>query len=144
MNDTLSQTISNRTLPKGWTIALWAAQVVLAIIYLLAGGMKLSQPIPALAAAGMGFVLALPEAAVRLIGLAEVLGAIGVVAPALTRIRPSLTPLAAAGLVLLQICAAIFHATRGEFFMLPANTVLLALALFVWWGRSRKAPILPR
>ena len=76
---------------------------------------------------------------------AELSGAVGVVLPALTRIKPRLTQLAALGFVTIQVLAIGFHAKRGELSMaLPLNLVLLSLSLFVWWGRSTKAPITAR
>ena len=130
---------------KGWNIGLWTAQGLLALVYLAAGGMKLFQPIETLAAAGMAYVTTMPELFIRSVGVLEILGAIGVVLPALTRIRPMLTPAAAVGLSLVQVSAIILHALRGETAMtLPMNLVLLALALFVVWGRTRKAPVIAR
>jgi uncharacterized membrane protein YphA (DoxX/SURF4 family) len=126
-------------------IGLWVAQVLLAVAYVMAGSMKLSQPMTGLAAMGMGYATQLPELFVRFVGLMEVLGAIGLIAPAATRILPFLTPLAAAGLAFVQVSAIVLHATRGETAMtLPVNLVLLALALFVLWGRTQKAAISPR
>jgi uncharacterized membrane protein YphA (DoxX/SURF4 family) len=129
---------------NGWTIGLWAAQVLLALFYLYAGYNKLTQPIDALATMGMGFVLVVPELLTRFIGVAEVLGAAGLILPAATRILPRLTPLAALGLSTIQVLAILLHASRGEFMVLPMNLVLLALSLFVLWGRERKAPISAR
>ena len=129
---------------NGWTIGLWVAQALLALFYLYVGYNKLSQPIEALAAMNMGFVLVVPELLTRFIGLVEVLGAAGLILPAATRIMPRLTPLAALGLSVIQVLAIGFHASRGEFAVLPLNAVLLALSLFVLWGRSRKAPISAR
>jgi hypothetical protein len=85
-----------------------------------------------------------PAALVRFIGVSELLGAIGLVLPSLTRIQPRLTPLAAAGLVLVMILAALFHASRGEWGALPIHAVFAALAGFVAWGRWKAAPIAPR
>jgi uncharacterized membrane protein YphA (DoxX/SURF4 family) len=128
-----------------WSIGLWVAQLLLAALYLMAGWMKLSQPMAGLAAMGMGYATEMPELFVRFVGLMEVLGAIGLVAPAASRILPLLTPLAALGLSLVQVSAIVLHATRGETAMtLPINLVLLALSLFVLWGRTRKAPIAAR
>jgi putative oxidoreductase len=126
---------------KGWTIGLWVAQVALAGIYAMAGSMKLSQPIEALVASGMAYAGDYPELLTRFIGTMEVLGAIGIILPAATRILPGLTPLAALGFSLIQILAMGVHISRGEFMVLPVNVVLLALSLFVVWGRTRKAPI---
>jgi len=115
-------------------VGLWAAQILLACLYGFVGFTKLSQPIPALAAM-MVWPGEAPEWFVRGLGAAELAGAIGLILPMLTRILPRLTPLAAAGLVLLQVCAIVFHAWRGEFGILPFNAVLLAAAAFVVWGR---------
>jgi len=128
-----------------WNIGLWVAQVVLAVLYLMAGGIKLFQPIAALAGMGMGYVNDMPELFIRFVGLMELLGALGLLLPAVTRILPWLTPLAAIGLCVVQISAIVLHAARGETAMtLPMNLVLLALSLFIVWGRWRKAPIAPR
>lgn len=128
-----------------WSIGLWVAQALLAAMYLMAGWMKLSQPMAGLAAMGMGYATEMPELFIRFVGLMEVLGAIGLIAPAASRILPILTPLAALGLSVVQVAAIILHAVRGETAMtLPMNLVLLALSLFVLWGRIRKAPIAAR
>lgn len=128
----------------GWNVGLWVAQVLLALFYFYAGFNKVSQPIEALAAMNMGFVLFVPEWLTRFIGVAELLGALGLILPALTRILPRLTMLAALGLSAIQVLAVLLHASRGEFAVLPLNAVLIALSLFVLWGRERKAPIAAR
>lgn len=127
-----------------WNIGLWLAQAVLAAVYVMAGFMKLTQPIDALVASGMTYADDYPEMLTRFIGTMEVLGAIGIILPAATRIAPFLTPLAALGFSTIQVLAIGLHSMRGEFQVLPVNLVLLALSLFVLWGRSRKAPISPR
>lgn len=140
-------TIETRAAPrgKGWNIAFWIAQLLLAFAYLTAGSIKLSQPMDVLAAMGMGYVKSLPEMFIRFVALMEVLGAIGLVLPSLTRILPGLTPAAAVGLSIVQVSAIILHASRGETAVtLPVNLVLLGLALFILWGRTRKAPIVAR
>ena len=124
-----------------WRIGLWTAQILLAVVYLAAGSAKLSQPIDALVAMGMTFVLSFPEIVVRLIGLAEVLGALGLILPTVTRILPLLTPLAAVGLTVLQIGAIFTHVSIGEVSSLPFNVVLLALSGFIAWGRWFKRPL---
>lgn len=127
-----------------WTIGLWVAQVVLALLFGAAGFMKLFQPIETLSAM-MAWVPVTPEWLVRFIGFVEIAGALGMILPAATRILPFLTPLAALGFVVIQVLAIGLHAVRGETAMsLPLNLVLLALSLFVLWGRFRKAPISPR
>jgi hypothetical protein len=77
-------------------------------------------------------------------GLVDLIGGIGLVLPALTRIRPGLTVLAAAGCAVLQMCAIAFHWSRGEAANTPFNFFMLAVALFVCWGRWVKAPIYSR
>ncbi len=74
----------------------------------------------------------------------DTLGGIGVLLPSLTRIKPGLTVLAALGCVALQVSAIVFHFSRGEARNTPFNFFLVALALFVAWGRYSKAPISPR
>ena len=127
-----------------WNIGLWVAQVILGAVYVMAGFMKLTQPIDALVASGMSYAGDYPELLTRFIGTMEVLGALGIILPAATRIAPRLTPLAALGFSIIQILAIGLHSSRGEFQVLPVNLVLLALSLFVLWGRLRKAPIAPR
>ncbi len=124
-------------------VTLWIAQLLLAVAFGMAGIMKSTQPIPDLAAA-MGWPGDLPAVVVRFIGASELAGALGLVLPSATRIRPLLTPLAAIGLVLVMLLAALFHISRGEWSALPINVVLGGLAAFVAWGRLRKAPIFPR
>lgn len=64
--------------------------------------------------------------------------------PALTRILPGLTVLAALGCSVLQVFALVFHLWRREAMMAPVNIVMLGLSLFILWGRGRRIPILPR
>lgn len=124
-------------------ITLWVLQGLLAAAFLMFGLTKLTTPIAQLAGQ-MPWVADVPASLVRFIGLAEVAGALGLILPALTRIRPNLTPLAALGLVLVMVLAIPFHLTRGEATMLPVNLVLAALAGVVAWGRTRRAPIRPK
>jgi uncharacterized protein YjeT (DUF2065 family) len=80
------------------------------------------------------------QGSVRIIGVLEVLGAIGIVVPALTGIVPSLTPLAALGLVLTMIGAALTHLRRAEYGAIAVNVVVLILAAFVAYGRFFVVP----
>ena len=116
------------------SITLWVVQVLLAVAFLGAGATKLSQPKEKLAK-NMAWVEDFSQGTVRLIGTLEVLGAIGLVLPALTGVLPWLTPLAAAGLVLLMIGAALAHLRRTEYGNIAVNAVLLILATFVVYGR---------
>ena len=125
-------------------IGLWVAQVLLAVAYLAAGATKLFTPIDALGAM-MTYVPTMPELFIRFVGLMEILGAIGLILPSATRIMPCLTPVAAAGLIIVQIGAIILHASRGETAdTLLVNLVLMAFPVFIIWGRTKKAPIPPR
>jgi uncharacterized membrane protein YphA (DoxX/SURF4 family) len=116
-------------------IILWILAGLLAAVFLFAGGMKLSQPREKLIESGMGFVEYFPLVGVRLIGLLEVLAAIGLILPGAAGIAPILVPLAALGLVLMMIGAAITHALHREYRGIIANVVLLVLAAVVTWGR---------
>lgn len=129
--------------PRGLNIALWAVQGLLALAFLGAGLMKLTTPIEELAAS-MSWVESAPAVLVRFIGLAEFAGAIGLLAPAITRIKPMLTPAAAVGLLTVMVLGAITHASLGEFSGMAPSLVLGALAAFVAWGRGKAAPIAPR
>ena len=128
---------------RALNIALWVAQVLLAGMFLMAGVMKLTQPLDALGAQ-MPWVASVPAALVRFIGAAELVGALGLLLPSLTRIQPRLTVLAALGLVVVMVLASAFHLSRGEGAMVPMNLVLAAVAAFIAWGRSKAAPIAPR
>jgi hypothetical protein len=126
---------------RKWTIALWAFQVALAVLYTMSGVMNSFMPPDQLIAMGMSHAKILPISLVRFIGLMELLGAIGLILPAALRIFPKLTSYAALGLVLLQILAMIYHSIENELFMLPINLLLLSMAALVWWGRTYKTPI---
>ena len=116
------------------TFWLWAAQILLALLYGAVAVFKTTQPIPALAKA-IVWPGDVPSAFVRFVGISEGLAAIGMLAPILTGILPWLTPVAALCLSLIQILAIGFHAVRGETKRtLAMNLVLLALSSFVAWG----------
>ena len=117
------------------TYVLWIVQGLLTLLFLFAGGMKLVLPLEALKGP-----VALPGVFLRFIGVAEVLGAIALILPGLLRIRPGLTPLAAAGLAIIMIGAvAITLAGGGVAAALVPLLVGLLLA-FVAYGRWRLAP----
>ena len=121
-------------------VTLWIVQGVLAGLYLLAGTPKASWSITALSKR-VDWMGKVPAWLVRFIGVAEIAGAIGLILPLLTGILPWLTVAAAVGLIALQVCAAAFHVSRGESKALPANAVLLLLALFVVVGRVAVVPV---
>jgi putative oxidoreductase len=122
-------------------ILLWVVQVLLACAFGMAGVMKSTQPVEALVQGGMAWAGQMPLAMVRFIGVSELLGAIGLILPAATKIKPFLTPLAALGLLTIMILAMAFHLSRGELQATPINIVLGGLAAFVAWGRTKKVPI---
>ena len=117
------------------TYALWIVQVLLALLFLFAGGMKLVLPIEE-----MTKQIAMPGLFVRFIGVAEVLGALGLILPGLLRIRPGLTPLAAAGLVIIMIGATAVSLVAGPIATALIPLVVGVLATFVAYGRWRLAP----
>ncbi len=128
-----------------WTIGLWAAQILLALAFGAAGFMKLMTPPAALVSMVGQWAATAPAWLVLFIGAVEVLGAIGMILPAATRIMPLLTPVAAVGFALIQVLGIGVHAFSGETAKtLPINLLLLALSLLVAWGRFRKAPIASR
>src|SRR5947199_8969088 len=115
-------------------IVLWVVQILLAFAFVMAGIMKVTQPIDRLETR-MGWVKSVGLGGVRLIGSLEILGAIGLILPAVTGILPWLTPVAAACLALTMIGAMITHGRRGEYSQIGINVVLLLLTLFVAYGR---------
>jgi uncharacterized membrane protein YphA (DoxX/SURF4 family) len=120
-------------------IALWIIQVLLAAAFVLAGGSKTFRPIDSLAPR-MGWVSVVPPWMVRFIGVAELLGGVGLLVPALTGIDPWLTPLAAAALALVMLFALIFHVARGEMNRLASSVILGILAVFAAYGRFVLVP----
>lgn len=121
-------------------IALWAAQAVVASLFVTSGFLKLLTPIHELAAM-MPWTGQAPLIFVRFIAVVDLAGGIGIILPALTRILPSLTVLAALGCTTVQVLAIAFHGSRGEFSVLPINGILLPLSAFVLWGRHAQVPI---
>lgn len=124
-------------------IWLWIAQCLLAVFFLLTGSMHAFMPIEQ-AAKIAAWIASAPVALVRFIGVAEVAGAIGVVLPAATRVKPWLTPLAAAGLGIIMVLAMPVHLARGEASMLGRNIAALSIAAFVVWGRASRERISAR
>jgi len=116
-------------------IALWIVQVLLALLFLFTGGMKLIMPIEE-----MTQQLPMPGWFLRLIGVCEMLGGLGLILPWLLRIRPGLTPLAAAGLVVIMIGATATTIMTGQITISLVPLVVGILCLFVGYGRWRLAP----
>ena len=118
------------------TYALWIVQGLLALVFLFAGGMKLVLPLEA-----MQGPVVLPGPFLRFIGVAEVLGALGLILPGLLRLRPGLTPLAAAGLVIIMMGATVVTLAGGQLAPALLPAVVGLLAAVVAFGRWRLAPL---
>jgi uncharacterized membrane protein len=119
-------------------IALWIVQGLLGLMFTFAGitkGFRYEQ-----ARAMLPWVKDVPRGLTTFIGISELLGGLGLLLPALSGILPWLTPLAATGLALVMILAAIFHVQRKEWPAIGFNSVLMLLALFVAYGRFVLVP----
>jgi uncharacterized membrane protein YphA (DoxX/SURF4 family) len=123
---------------KGLHITLWVLQVLLALQFAFAGGMKVFATDDFIDMSG--WAEDVPRPLLLFIGIAEMLGALGLVVPRATGILPWLTPLAAAGLAAVMLLAAGFHAMRSEWGYIAVNVVLGAFAAFVAYGRWRLVP----
>lgn len=127
---------------KTWHVSLWMVQILLAGMFLMIGATKTFIPIEELSqkapiAAEMPFLI-------RFIGISELAAGLGLLLPAALRIRPQLTVIAAAGLVLIMVLAMFIHLVRGEYPAMGTNIVLGTFAGLVAWGRLYKAPIVSR
>ena len=114
-------------------VVLWILQVLVALAFLIHGRMMLNPPTQA--QQGMSYIRDLPSGLRRFIGVVEILGASGLILPPLVNVLPILTPIAAAGLVIIMVLAAIYHVPRREYPNIVLNLVLAALALFIAYGR---------
>jgi uncharacterized membrane protein YphA (DoxX/SURF4 family) len=118
-------------------LALWIVQGLLALIFLFSGGLKLVLPIAQMT---KQMAVPLPGLFLQFIGVCEVLGAIGLILPRLLRIRPGLTPLAAAGLVIIMIGAVVVTLAGGSVAQALTPAIVGLLAAFVAYGRWRLSP----
>ena len=121
-------------------ILLWVLQVLLALQFFAHGCLLLFPP----EAIVDQLNASLPRWFQLFIGVAEILASVGLTLPALTRIQPGLVSWAAAGLMIVTICATAFHLVRGEVSSAAVTVGLLAMATFVAYMRWRVAPIQPR
>jgi uncharacterized membrane protein YphA (DoxX/SURF4 family) len=119
---------------------LWVAQVLLAAVF-LAHGLLLLMPPPEIAAQMLD---ALPRWFWLFLGIAEVMAAIGLTLPGLTRVMPWLVSWAAAGVMIVMISATAWHVVRNEIGSAVITLVLLIVASYVWHMRSRRLPLAPR
>jgi uncharacterized membrane protein YphA (DoxX/SURF4 family) len=116
-------------------VVLWILAGLLAAAFLASGVLKLARSREQLVESGLGWAGDFPPGVVKLIGVVELLAAVGLVLPALLDVAPVLVPLAAVGLALVMVGAAVTHGRRGEFPMIAINAVLFLLAVVVAWGR---------
>jgi uncharacterized membrane protein YphA (DoxX/SURF4 family) len=116
-------------------LALWIIAIVLAVVFAASGLMKQFVPKDKLVTSGQGWAQDFGPTTIRLIGAAEILGAIGLVLPAAVHIAPILVPVAAVALALVMAGAAVVHARRKEPLNIAVNVVLIALAVVVAVGR---------
>ena len=120
---------------KQFTVALWIIQGLLAPLFLFAGTMKFVMPIEM-----MTEQMPLPAAFLYFIGAAEILGGLGLILPGLLRIRTGLTPLAAAGLVIIMIGATVLTAALGDVASAAFPCVVGLFCAFVAYGRTQLVP----
>jgi hypothetical protein len=122
------------------TYVLWIFQILLALLFLFAGGTKLVLPIETLMSMGSPNQVVLPGWLLRFIGVCEVLGALGLILPGLLKIKPSLTWIAATGLVIIMLGAVVLTIMGDGVGAAIAPFVIGALCAFVAYGRCRLAP----
>ncbi len=112
-------------------------------MFTMAGIMKATQPAEALMEV-IPWANATPIALVRFIGVSELLGGLGLLLPSLLRLKPRLSVWPAIGLMTVMLLAAVFHVSRAEYSDIGMNVVLMSIAAFIAWGRSKKVPISAR
>lgn len=122
------------------TIALWVIQGLLALMFLMTGATKAFQPMAALAKR-LPWTASVPAPLVRFVGVAEILGALGLILPGVTHVATILTPLAAVGLALVMLLASAFHVRRGEYQVIGMTLLALVLALVVVVSRFTAWPL---
>jgi|688.fasta_scaffold423212_1 uncharacterized membrane protein YphA (DoxX/SURF4 family) len=134
---------SRRKKEKRIDLSIWVVQAILSGILLMAGIMKilmdtenLGQTIP--------WALQIPAFLVKLIGLLEVLVAVGIILPSLLRYRPEWARYAALTLVVMMVTAIVYHIVKAEYMAIPGNVIYGVLAAYVAWGRWKRAPISPK
>jgi uncharacterized membrane protein YphA (DoxX/SURF4 family) len=126
--------------------ALWTTQVLFGIFWSLTGFGKIFWYKPDLwkqALHEVPWLSGVPQDLIIFIGLCEFLGGIGLILPALTGVKPKLTPIAAIGLTLIMIFAVVFHVGRSEYDFVRINLVLAAITAFIAYGRLFVKPIAP-
>lgn len=131
---------NEQSFPKPIHIMLWVAQVLLALGFAWSAVVKLFQPV-AILAAMWPWAGEVPETFVKISGMIDLLAVPGLTLPALLRIKPLLTPITALCIIVLMVCASVFHIMRGEASQIGINITFAAVAAFITWGRFVKAKI---
>jgi hypothetical protein len=132
---TMRNTLENKGNTKKIGALLWTLQGLLAALFLFAGAMKLIMPLEALVAQS-----SLPGWFLLFIGVAEVLGGLGLILPGLVHIQTRLTPLAAAGLVIIMFGATALTVADGHVAPAVMPLVIGILAAFIAYGRLELLP----
>lgn len=122
-------------------VLLWILQVLLALLFLFAGGTKLIMSAEALSQPATPNAVMLPVWFIRFIGVFEFLGGLGLLLPGLLKTRQYLTPLAALGLAIIMIGAVVFTVIGGAISVAVVNVVILLLLLFTAYARWRVVPL---
>lgn len=123
------------------TIALWVASGILAAVMVIAGLTKTLRSKDQIHASGMTYVEDFPAWFIRALGIAEVLGAVGLILPGLLGIAPIVVPIAAICVGLTMVGAFVTHLRRGETSKLAMPIILVLVAAFVAWGRLGSWPL---
>ena len=124
-------------------ITLWVLQVLVGGFFVMVGYSHALMPFDQIAPQAT-WMYDVPRWLSLFIGYAEIAGGLGVILPAATRIAPRLTPLAALGLATIMVLAMGFHVLKGEASVIWMHALFGAPAVFIAWGRWRKAPITGR
>ena len=126
---------------KVLNVSLWAVQGLLGLSFFMIGMTKITTSNDDLIALGFTYIAHVPTFVPKLAGVAEILGGVGLILPAATRIQPQLTIWAATGLMLVLIIAIIMYSWLGQWANIPSPIVTGGLLAFVIWGRNSKLPI---
>jgi len=121
---------------------LWTAQIIGGLFFIAIGVTHFSVPegLPGT----FSWMYDISDTTHAIVGTAEILGGVGLILPAIIRIQPRVVPLAAAGLAVVMLAAAVFHIGRGEWLNLGTNLLWVAIMAFIAYGRSKTHPIQPR
>lgn len=123
-------------------ILLWVLQIFLGIYFIFVGVLHFI--VPAGLPAPMSWMYDLTPALHAISGVAEILGGLGLILPAITRIQTRLVPLAAVGLALVMVLAVFYHIARAEYTNIAFNLINAALLAFVAYGRWKLVPLKDR